>query len=158
MKGTKRETLFRLPNSMTEAILLMRMQGYGGTDWKNTSRHLCTDRRALSIPTVYLTVPCLWPASPHFVNGVESLPSLVLLTSVLCPSSVLQPSHTKFFKPQILSILLFYYSFNNRSEFRLKYPSPCLSNGPQRPIRLCVLSRFSLILLHAISSSFPSPN
>ena len=108
MKGTKHETLFRLPNSMTEAILLMRMQGYGGTDWKNTSRHLCTDGRALSISTVYLTVSCLWPASPHFVNSVESLPSLVLLTSVLCPSSALQPFHTKFFNPQILSILLFF--------------------------------------------------
>lgn len=34
IKGTKRETLFRLANAMTEAILLMRMQVNGGTDWK----------------------------------------------------------------------------------------------------------------------------
>lgn len=36
IKGTKRETLFRLANTMADANLLVRLQGNGGTGWKNT--------------------------------------------------------------------------------------------------------------------------
>lgn len=63
------------------------------------------------------------PLRPTFVNGVESLPSLIL-HNILCyvPQSALQPSHSTFFNPQVLSILHFFQPTIETGICDFKYP------------------------------------